>query len=387
MNRVSKIALLGAALCALCLLPPCRAAAKDGSVIPAEGYDTTLGTDPLMDSGWLQKQIVLSFRGQTFSIPIAQLADMPMTLVNQNGVAAGSFTDLALLRSQIATINSQLALIPSDGTETVYDRASGACLPAQPGTVCQIRQEFAEQLGSALAMQLLGDVAPADIQIDLNAGFLVAFPAGQVPIIAGSCTTSLSGSSSNRINNVTVAAGKLNGMVILPGQTVSISEAIKPRTKENGYKEAGAYLDGRTVSQVGGGICQVSSTTYNAVITSGLTVLERHPHSMPVHYLPLGLDAAISSGSKDMVFRNDYDLPVTLQAGVSGKKLTVSVILNASLLDGKSYKLWSTVPSHNTAKTYLSVYDAAGNEIEQRFLGTSRYADPKPKEESGAEDE
>ena len=83
----------------------------------------------------------------------------------------------------------------------------------------------------------------------------------------------------------------------MPGQEVSVSTAILPRTSANGYREAGAYLNGETVMAIGGGICQVSSTVYNAVKNAGLVVLERHPHSMPVHYLPLGLDAAISSGS------------------------------------------------------------------------------------------
>ena len=93
---------------------------------------------------------------------------------------------------------------------------------------------------------------------------------------------------------------------IMPGQEVSVSTAILPRTSANGYREAGAYLNGETVMAIGGGICQVSSTVYNAVKNAGLVVLERHPHSMPVHYLPLGLDAAISSGSKDLRFRNNY---------------------------------------------------------------------------------
>ena len=97
-----------------------------------------------------------------------------------------------------------------------------------------------------------------------------------------------------------MAAEHLNNMIIMPGQEVSVSTAILPRTSANGYREAGAYLNGETVMAIGGGICQVSSTTYNAVKNAGLVVLERHPHSMPVHYLPLGLDAAISSGSKDL---------------------------------------------------------------------------------------
>ena len=311
---------------------------------------------------------------------------MPMLLQSQNGIATAAFTDTAILNAHVLNINSQLAAIPAVGTEMVYDRTSGTYQPATPGMVCQIRHEFTGLLAQTLQTQLVSDLEPSDITLSLNDGYLVAFPAGGTSIIAGTCTTSLSGSSSNRINNVTVAAANLNGLVLQPGQTISISDAIKPRTAQNGYLEAGAYLNGEVIQAFGGGICQVSSTTYNAAMTSGLTVLERHSHSMPVHYLPLGLDAAISAGSKDLKIRNDYDLPVTLQAGVSGKKLTISVVLNEALLNGQTYKLWSTVPGHNIAKTYLSAYNSAGTEIAQTYVGTSKYSDPKPKT-AKAEDE
>lgn len=379
--RVSILALL-----LFCLLFSTQALAKDGNVIPAEGYATTLNTNPLLDSKWLDKQIILTEQDKTWTIRIADLGAMPMLLVNNNGTAGGSFTDAAILNAHVQNINSQLASLPASGSETVYDRTSGTYINAPAGSICQIRQEFTNLLAQTLAAQLMSDMEPADIQINLNDGYLVCFAAGGQPVIAGTCTTSLSGSSSNRINNVTVAASNLNGLVLQPGETLSISDAIKPRTAANGYREAGAYLNGEVVSALGGGICQVSSTTYNAAMNSGLTILERHPHSMPVHYLPLGLDAAISAGSKDLKLRNDYDLPVTIQAGVSGKNLTISIVMNSSLLRGQTYKLWSTVTGHNAANTYLSTYDASGAETGRTFVGSSRYSDPKPKTKSAEED-
>lgn len=369
-----------------CLLFSTQAFAKDGSVIPPQGYATTVNTNPLVDQSWLEKQIILNENDRTWIIRIADLGAIPMLLSNQNGIASGVFTDTAILDAHILNINNQLAVIPADGNETIFNRQTNTYQTAQPGMICQLRHEFSGLLANTLCAQLMSDMSPADITINLNDGYLTGFLPGQQLITAGSCTTSLSGSSSNRISNVTLAASHLNGLVIQPGQTISISQAIQPRTAANGYRKAGAYLNGEVISALGGGICQVSSTTYNAAITSGLTILERHPHSMPVHYLPLGLDAAISEGSKDLKIRNDYDLPVTLQAGVSGKNLTVSVVLNESLLQGQTYRLWSTVPKHNVANTYLSTYNAAGQEIAQKFIGTSRYSDPKPKTEGVEED-
>ena len=82
-----------------------------------------------------------------------------------------------------------------------------------------------------------------------------------------------------------------------------------------------------STSGLGGGVCQISSTVYNAVKNAGLTVVQRNPHSMPVSYLPKGLDAAIAAGSKDLKFRNDYTTPVVLYTDTSNKHLTVNVLV------------------------------------------------------------
>lgn len=379
----------GAAVLLLITLLPLQARAKDGSALPAEGYPSTLNAltaTPYLSPDWLGKKVVLKQNDLTFEIKLSDLAGEPVLLFNNGGTAALQFTDPAVMKKTVASINEQLVLIPTAGTETVYDRASGLLVPASTGMVCQLRREFPDLLLQTLQAQLSSDLAPDDIVIDLNAGYLVAFPAGGANVLAGSCTTSLSGSSSNRISNVQVASSHLNNMVIMPGEEISVSDSILPRTTANGYKEAGTYLNGEVVPGLGGGICQVSSTIYNAAMNSGLTVVERHPHSMPVHYLPLGLDAAISAGSKDLRIRNDYDLPVYIQAGVEGKSLTISVILNEALLNGQTYKMWSKVPGHNVANTYLSTYDAAGNETSRVSVGTSRYSDPKPKQQELEED-
>lgn len=100
----------------------------------------------------------------------------------------------------------------------------------------------------------------------------------------------------------------------MPGQEVSVSTAILPGPLPTATG-SGRYLNGETVMAIGGGICQVSPQLQRGEVLEHGLVLKRHPHSMPVHYLPLGLDAAISSGSKDLRFRNNYSAPViVLQA-------------------------------------------------------------------------
>ena len=108
-------------------------------------------------------------------------------------------------------------------------------------------------------------------------------------------------------------------------------------------------------------------------MNSGLTVLERHPHSMPVHYLPLGMDAAISSGSKDLRIRNDYAFPVMFEAYTEGKNLIVNVYTNELLTAGTSYRLHSVRKGGLAAAAYLEV-TVNGVVTEDRSLGTSRYS-------------
>ena len=146
----------------------------------------------------------------------------------------------------------------------------------------------------------------------------------------------------SRGTNIKVATNYINGTLVAPGETISIDRLIKNRNAKNGYLPAGSYLNGKTVQTYGGGVCQVSSTLYGAVIRAGLIPVERNAHSMSVSYVPLGLDAAISEGYKDLKIKNTYDLPIYIEGIVSGGTLTFNIYGNDQLLDGYTYKPTST---------------------------------------------
>ncbi|MEF2575329.1 MAG: VanW family protein, partial [Eisenbergiella sp.] len=133
---------------------------------------------------------------------------------------------------------------------------------------------------------------------------------------------------------------------------------------------------------LGGGVCQISSTVYNAVKNAGLTVTERKAHSMPVSYLPKGLDAAIAAGSKDLKFRNDYSTPVVLYTDTANKRLTINVVVWNQELAGRSFKLWAKQTGSLSADTYFTTYQN-GKETSTVFVGTSRYL---PYREEGEEE-
>ena len=141
----------------------------------------------------------------------------------------------------------------------------------------------------------------------------------------GTYTTSFKTSNSNRSANIARGAELINGTVLYPGDTFSAYEAVSPFTTANGYYMAGSYLNGETVDSMGGGICQVSTTLYNAVIRAELEVVERSGHSMPVSYVDPAADAAIAGTYKDLKFTNNTDSPIYIEAYTSNKTITFTI--------------------------------------------------------------
>lgn len=132
-------------------------------------------------------------------------------------------------------------------------------------------------------------------------------------------------SKKNRVFNINKAAEIINGYILEPGESFAFNSVLGPRTEKTGWKAAGAISEGKSVQETGGGICQVSSTAYNAVLTADLQIDERHPHSWPLSYIPAGQDATISTGGPDFVFTNNKDKPIVLIAFVDLNKNSLTV--------------------------------------------------------------
>lgn len=191
-------------------------------------------------------------------------------------------------------------------------------------------------------------------------------------------TTSLSGSSYNRINNVKLAAQHIDGVILEPGDSFSYNQTVGQRTKANGFLEAGAYANGQVVQEVGGGICQVSSTLYYCTLISNLKITARTNHYFTVGYIEPGMDATVSWGAPDFQFKNNRTFPIKLRAYVSNGSLTVEIW--GTDVDGSYVKMDYTV-SGLTATTYRSVYDKNGNLLSKTQEATSVYhthETPKP---------
>lgn len=143
--------------------------------------------------------------------------------------------------------------------------------------------------------------------------------------------TNIYDKNENRMNNLRVAAGNLNNTVIKASETFSFNDTMGPSTKEKGYKEAKIFdADGNVIQGYGGGICQISSTLYNAALELNLEIIERHEHSKKVQYVENGKDAAISYDRLDLKFRNTLDYDLTIKCTVDDNKVYISFLGNTT---------------------------------------------------------
>lgn len=203
-----------------------------------------------------------------------------------------------------------------DGGFTIIEGSNGIAVDVAE-SVKKI-QEYLEQewQGDSVSIELATNVTePQGTKEELS----------KVQDLLGSFHTDFSSSASGRYKNVQNGCEKINGTVLYPGEQFSVYEAVSPFSAENGYELAGSYENGTTVQTYGGGICQVSTTLYNAVILAELQVDERYNHSMIVTYVKPSMDAAIAGTYKDFKFTNDTDAPIYIEGYTSGGQIYFNI--------------------------------------------------------------
>lgn len=143
--------------------------------------------------------------------------------------------------------------------------------------------------------------------------------------VLASCETPHT-NDSNRNNNLKLACAAINGYILNPGDTFDYNDVLGERTEEAGYKSAGALNAGTSIKEVGGGICQVSSTLYYCTLVADLEIVSRRSHSLVSTYIPMGMDATVSWGGPEFRFKNNTDYPIRIDAEVSGGHVKISLV-------------------------------------------------------------
>ena len=250
--------------------------------------------------------------------------------------------DLHAVEHLVDRLNQLLALPPTEPRLYVQDDGTVRLVPGRPGRRVD-GQAVAEALAQAAGLPGQARLIPVplvELPPRLNLEDLRPL---QHPALLGRYTTRLFPEDPpERATNIELAARELDGVVLPPGAILSFNERVGPRLTERGYREAPVLVGGQFALDVGGGICQVSTTLYNAALLAGLQATSRSPHSIPVPYVSPGRDATVAYGLIDLRLQNPTAYPVALSARLEAGRLSVAVFGPAEM-QAPPYRLRSLV--------------------------------------------
>ncbi len=332
----------------------------------------------------------------------------------ENAVAAGErevLVDFATREARPLSIQEVHEAVSGEMENAKYDKDSGGIIPERMGV----------SFDAASAQRALSAAAPGEtvaVPADIRQPEITAEKLQAVLFrdLLGECTTHVGGTAA-RISNVRLASAAFDGTVLNSGDVFSYNETVGQRTVEKGYKAAPAYVQGETVDEIGGGVCQPSSTLYYACLLANLEITERYAHRYIPAYITRGMDATVSWGGPDYRFTNDTQYPLKITAKYDKGYLTVQLwgTRTDDLTVKMTYETLSTTPFEEVeqqdpslapgtrqvkvtpytgykVRTYRNVFDGSGNLISSEVEAVSDYKSRNrltlvgpPKAESGVE--
>lgn len=245
-----------------------------------------------------------------------KLAAAPVALELDTEVDSAKVKEFVDTQCQVLTAQPQDASIARvDGTFVITDSVSGVAVDAA-ATEAALNEALAGGLEEPVQLTAqITEQEPAVTTEDLET----------ITDVLGTFTTDFSSSGSARSTNLAVGAEKINGHVLMPGEVLSGYECLQPFTNANGYKTAAAYENGQVVDSIGGGVCQIATTLYNAALESEVEIVQRQNHSMIVTYVKPSRDAAIAGTYKDIKIKNNYSTPIYVEGYTANRKLTFTI--------------------------------------------------------------
>lgn len=236
--------------------------------------------------------------------------------VSYASVLAGVEEKIEEVASEVEREQKEAQLVFAPNNENPFSVDAGQ------SAVIVLRDELRKRIDEALLNQNVVDVEIPIVEIEAE------FDEDELlksVVKRSEFSTDYSKSTENRKNNVRRALESFNGLVVESGQTVSFNEITGARTEENGYKNAHIIYNGVYVDGVGGGVCQASTTLYNALLLAGIKIDKVFHHSLPASYVPLSFDAMVSGGDCDLVFTNNLEKPIYIKCSADNEKVTVEI--------------------------------------------------------------
>lgn len=218
------------------------------------------------------------------------------------------------------------------------------------------------------------DYKSIDLKVNIKEPKISTEAVKSVNTLLAEFSTKFSTKDSNRVTNVVLSAKATSDVLLMPGEEFSYNNLTGKRTTSNGYKDAPVIINGKLEQDVGGGVCQVSSTLFNSVLYSGLDVTSRRNHSLKSSYVSIGRDAMVSDGGSDFRFKNPYSHPVYIKNTVSNGVITSKIYGNTSDKKNISIKVEPyTTGGLDAAKTYIEYKDSNGKVIRTQYISNSVY--------------
>ena len=218
------------------------------------------------------------------------------------------------------------------------------------------------------------DYKSIDLKVNIKEPKISTEAVKSVNTLLAEFSTKFSTKDSNRVTNVVLSAKATSDVLLMPGEEFSYNNLTGKRTTSNGYKDAPVIINGKLEQDVGGGVCQVSSTLFNSVLYSGLDVTSRRNHSLKSSYVSIGRDAMVSDGGSDFRFKNPYSHPVYIKNTVSNGVITSKIYGNISDKKNISIKVEPyTTEGLDAAKTYIEYKDSNGKVIRTQYISNSVY--------------
>ena len=325
------------------------------------------------------------------SVTADDLRQLTDTALFAEGKAAIARKVVAVEMPDAQTIYDALI---SEKKEAVYDKETDSVSASATGVSFEL-----EDVRKALESAVAGAVVEVSAEVDEPKVTSEELESLLFRDVLGECHSTVTGED-GRVTNVRLSAEAINGHIMNPGESFSYNQVVGKRTKARGYQEGPAYVNGKTVMEIGGGICQTSSTLYLACLRANLKITDRTNHGYVPAYVPWGMDSAVSWGTLDYCFVNNTDYPIKIVTSFDGNELDVKLL--GTNLDGRyaevtfevlSTKPWTTteyvedpalepgsegvvmVEPYTGAKVRTThiIYDADGNVLDSHYEATSNY--------------
>lgn len=261
----------------------------------------------------------------------------------------------------------------------IYKEPVDAYYTQEPFTIYPSENGIDFKVSIEEAKAILGDQSAEEYTIPLNilspnvTTNMIGTEA--FPDLLSTYSTNYSASNRNRTTNLILAANKINGTVIMPGETFSYNKVVGARTIAAGYKEAPIYVSGKVVDGLGGGICQITTTLYNAALYANLEIIQRSNHQFVPSYAPASRDATVVYGSIDFQFKNNRNYPIKLVCSVSGGVANFQ-IFGLKQEDDCEVEISSYITGRTSSAIYSEAYKILkrdGKEISRHLLSKDVY--------------